>query len=130
LNRRRGVHSTGIYLAACWLVLQVFDVVLLQIGTPQWVMELSLWLAIIGFPMMLVANWRYEITRNGIKRTAAKSEEKSADHSIKPVDILVISVMVVFLSFVSASLVRILKTEAPETISIAGNEGGATMPQA
>lgn len=109
----------GIYLAACWLVLQVFDVVLLQIGTPQWVMELSVWLAIIGFPMMLVASWRYEITRNGIERTAAKSEDKSTDHSIKPVDIIVISVMVVFLSFFSASLVRILKIEAPDSITTA-----------
>lgn len=129
LKRRRVVHSMGLYLAACWLILQVFDVVLLQIGTPPWVMELSVWLAIAGFPVMLVASWRYEITRDGIKRTAPSSVSNSADLSIKPVDFLVISFMVVFLAFFSASLTRILKNEPGESVSVASaNNSIAVLP--
>lgn len=118
LKRRRVLHSMGLYLAACWLILQVFDVVLLQIGTPEWVMALSVWLAIIGFPVMLVASWRYEITRDGIKRTTPATVPDSTDRSIKPVDFLVISFMVVFLVFVSASLTRILKNDTAVRVSV------------
>jgi len=114
LRRRRVVHAMGIYLAACWLVLQVFDVVLMQLGTPQWFMELSVWLAIVGFPMVLLVSWRYEVGRTGIQRTPPSVRTSTADLSIKTVDYLVISFMVIFLTFVSASLVRILKTDVSE----------------
>ena len=107
LNRRRVVHAMGLYLAACWLILQVFDVALLQIGIAQWVMELFVWLAIIGFPVMLIASWRYEISRNGIKRTAISADANPSDLSITPIDFVVISFLVLFLTFVSASLVLV-----------------------
>lgn len=118
LKRRRVVHATGLYVAACWLILQVFDVVLMQIGTPQWVMELSVWLAIVGFPIMLVSSWHYEISRDGFRHTPPATRATGADLSIKPVDYLVISFMVVFLVFVSASLARILKDDTPDLVSI------------
>jgi TolB-like protein/tetratricopeptide (TPR) repeat protein len=118
LKRRRVVHATGLYVAACWLILQVFDVILMQIGTPQWVMELSVWLAIVGFPIMLVASWHYEVSRDGFRHTPPATRATGADLSIKPLDYLVISLMVVFLVFVSGSLARILKTDTPELASI------------
>ena len=56
LRRRRVPHAAGIYLAGSWLLLQVFDVALIQIGLPQWIMALAVWLAFIGFPVALLAS--------------------------------------------------------------------------
>jgi len=116
LRRRRVVHSAGFYLAACWLILQVFDVVMVPIGMPEWVMKLAVWLSVIGFPLALLLSWRYEFSSEGIRRTPPLTLPADADRSIKKVDYLVIGLMVVFGIFVAASLTRILDSGGSQRV--------------
>jgi len=117
LGRRRVLHAAGIYLAGSWLLLQVFDVALIKIGLPQWTMSLSVWLLFIGFPVMMLASWRYEIDRDGIRRTPPAVVDTGTDLSIKPVDYLVIAFIVVFVVFVSVSLTHIMRVDSPEFVT-------------
>jgi adenylate cyclase len=88
LRRRRVLHSVGLYLAGSWLVLQTFDVALVEVGFPQWTMALSVWLVLVGLPVVTLASWRYDITRSGIRRTPPAVRAQGVDLSLKRIDYL------------------------------------------
>lgn len=74
--KRRNVFRVGIaYVVVAWLVLQVADVVINNIGAPSWLFQIILLLLGIGFPLILVFAWAYEMTPDGLKR------EKDVDRS-------------------------------------------------
>lgn len=75
--KRRNVFKVGIaYLAACWLLLQIADVILGNFDAPDWVFRFILGVVIIGFPITLAVAWAFEITPDGLKRDA------DVDHSV------------------------------------------------
>lgn len=67
--KRRNVFRVGIaYAVVGWLVLQFADVVLNNITAPEWVFKAIMLLLAIGFPVVLVFAWAFEMTPEGIKR--------------------------------------------------------------
>lgn len=116
LRRRRVLHATSIYLAASWLILQIFDVALIEVGFPGWTMALAVWLAIIGLPVVILVSWRYDFTIDGIKRTPPAMDTEGMDLSLRRVDYLVISLGVVFVISVSLSLSQALRTDNPAPV--------------
>ena len=111
LRRRRVPYAAGIYLAGSWLILQVFDVALIQIGLPQWIMALTVWLIFFGFPVALLMSWRYEFTSEGVRRTATPAAA-GTNRSIRLVDYLLMVAILVFLVLLSVTLVQMLRGEA------------------
>ena len=74
--KRRNVFRVGIaYLVVAWLVMQVADVVINNIGAPEWVFQAILLVLGIGFPLVLVFAWAFEMTPDGLKK------EKDVDRS-------------------------------------------------
>ena len=74
--KRRNVFRVAVaYLIAAWLVLQVADLVLENISAPDWVMQVFMLLFALGFPLVLIFSWAYELTPEGLKR------EKDVDRS-------------------------------------------------
>ena len=113
LRRRRVPYAAGIYLAGSWLILQVFDVALIQIGLPQWIMALTVWLIFFGFPVALLMSWRYEFTSEGVRRTAPPAAA-GTDRSIRLVDYLLMVAILVFLVLLSVTLVQMLRGDATD----------------
>ena len=67
--KRRNVIRVGIaYLVATWVVLQIADLVLENIGAPDWVMQALMLVLALGFPVVLLFSWAFELTPEGIKR--------------------------------------------------------------
>jgi TolB-like protein/Tfp pilus assembly protein PilF len=67
--KRRNVIRVGIaYLVAAWVVLQIADLVLENIGAPDWVMQALMLVLALGFPLVLLFSWAFELTPEGIKR--------------------------------------------------------------
>jgi TolB-like protein/Tfp pilus assembly protein PilF len=67
--KRRNVIRVGIaYLVAAWVVLQIADLVLENIGAPDWVMQTLMLVFALGFPVVLLFSWAFELTPEGIKR--------------------------------------------------------------
>jgi len=116
LRRRRVLHSVGLYLAGSWLLLQIFDVVLLEVGIPHWLLLLSVWLIIIGLPVVAILSWRYDVTLKGLRRTPPAVQIDTSDLSLKSVDYLVLVLTIAFLVGASLTLTRILSTDAPDTV--------------
>ena len=74
--KRRNVFRVGIaYLVVAWLVMQVADIVINNIGAPGWVFQVILLVLGIGFPVALIFAWAFEMTPDGIKK------EKDVDRS-------------------------------------------------
>jgi len=67
--KRRNVFRVGVaYVVASWLLLQVADVVLGNIdNTPPWLFKVILLVVGIGFPLVLIFAWAFELTPEGLK---------------------------------------------------------------
>jgi TolB-like protein/Tfp pilus assembly protein PilF len=67
--QRRNVIRVGIaYAVTAWLLLQIADVVLDNIGAPLWVMQSVMLVLALGFPLALIFAWAFELTPEGLKR--------------------------------------------------------------
>ena len=67
--KRRNVFKVAIaYIVVAWLVLQVADVVLNNIVAPDWVFQAIMLLLGLGFPIVMVFAWAFEMTPEGLKR--------------------------------------------------------------
>jgi hypothetical protein len=76
--RRRNVFRVGTaYLVAAWLLLQVADIVLENIGAPGWVMQVFMLLLAIGLPVALILAWAFELTPEGVKRESEVDRSQS-----------------------------------------------------
>lgn len=69
--RRRNVFRVGAaYGVVAWLLLQAADILLENFGAPAWVFKSFTALLLLGFPLALFLSWAYELTPEGVKRTA------------------------------------------------------------
>ncbi len=76
--RRRNVFRVGIaYAIMAWLILQILDVVVPILEIPDWVGKAVLLVVALGFPVVLVFAWAFELTPEGIKREREVDRSKS-----------------------------------------------------
>ena len=69
--RRRHVPQTiAVYAVAAWAAIQFADVVVPNLGWPQWVVTATIIAAGIGFPVTLALAWFLEWGPDGVHRTA------------------------------------------------------------
>mgnify|MGYP000547232273 FL=1 len=67
--RRRGVFQTlAAYAVACWVVIEVVSTIAPAFRLPDWVVAAVTTLLVLGAFPVLVVSWRYDFTRDGIKR--------------------------------------------------------------
>ena len=67
LKRRRVFRTAIIYVVWAWVLIQVADIVLEAFDAPVWTMQGLLIFAFLGFPVVLVLAWLYDLTPEGIK---------------------------------------------------------------
>src|SRR5215467_4047510 len=69
--KRRNVYKVAIaYIVGGWALSQGIAQVFPVFDVPNWIVRLLVLLIIIGLPVALVLAWMFEITPQGIKRTA------------------------------------------------------------
>ena len=68
------------YIVSSWLLVQVADLVLENIGAPDWVMQTIMLLLALGFPVVVFFSWAYEVTPEGIKRESEIDRNQSIRH--------------------------------------------------
>ncbi len=77
--KRRHVYRVAVaYAIVGWLVIQVVTATFPVLQIPTWAMRLVVVLVLLGFPLALVLAWAFELTPDGIKRSA------NSDHSAPP----------------------------------------------
>ena len=73
--RRRGVlQATAVYIVSAWVILQVAGTLFPGAGIPGSAIRFVFFGVVIGFPLVMVFGWMYDITGKGIQRTPASAE--------------------------------------------------------
>lgn len=69
--KRRNVFRVGaVYLAVSWLLTQIAGSLESAIGLPGWFDGMVVALLALGFPVAILLAWAFELTPDGLKRTA------------------------------------------------------------
>lgn len=71
LRRRNVFKVAGVYVAVAFAILQGVALAVEPLRLPPLTMTLLWILLLAGFPVALVLGWAYELTRQGVKRTAS-----------------------------------------------------------
>jgi tetratricopeptide (TPR) repeat protein len=69
------------YTAIAWLTMQFGDLTLEAFDAPAWIMQLVLVLLLIGLPVVVALSWIFDLTPEGVLRTAPR-ELKASHHDL------------------------------------------------
>ncbi len=97
--KRRNVFRVSIaYAIVAWLILQILDVVVPILEIPDWVGKAVLLVVALGFPVVLVFAWAFELTPEGLKfeRDVDRSQSITPNTGRK-LDFMIIGVLVIAL---------------------------------
>ena len=76
LKRRKVFKVAGAYLVVGWLLIQVAATVAPQLNLPEWAPRLITFTILLGFPIVLVMAWIFDVTPEGIKVDASRVGSK------------------------------------------------------
>lgn len=79
LSRRRVYPVIAAYAVVAFILLQLGEITFTPLGFPNWVMVALIVVVIVGFPVVIVLAWIFDITPTGIRRTVAIAD--SADQA-------------------------------------------------
>jgi TolB-like protein len=125
--KRRNVFRVGAaYAVVGWLTIEVVDTLAPRMAMPEWVPGFFIMLVIIGLPIALLFSWAFEMTPEGLKKTAEVEVDESitstTGQKINYVIIAALAAVVLFQQFApSLSTIRTLAGggDEPQSISIA-----------
>ena len=106
LKRRNVIKATIAYIVVAWVLLQVTSIILPIVGAPEWVLKILTFFIGIGLPIWIIFSWVYEVTPEGLKKTAKVSEEKSITAATnKRLNIIIIITLIIAIgiSFINKS---------------------------
>ena len=127
LRRRRVFRMTGIYIVAAWVSVQVASETFPAVGVPESAIGYVWLAALLVFPLAVFFSWKYDITAEGVRRTAVLGEDDATDHSLTRTDYAVLSalalIVVITVSGVGQRLVDVRSDVAlaPSTRAINPN---------
>jgi TolB-like protein/predicted Zn-dependent protease len=76
--KRRNVFRVGIaYMIGAWLLAQIADLLIDNIGAPDWVMKTLFVVLALGFFLALFFAWAFEMTAEGVKRESEVDRSQS-----------------------------------------------------
>lgn len=73
LNRRKVLRTVGAYAVAVFVVLQLMDAAVEPLRLPDWLPTLVVIVLILGFPLVFILAWHFDITAEGIRKTHSAS---------------------------------------------------------
>lgn len=66
LKRRHVFRAGSAYAVAAWILIEVGATVMPYLGLPDWTVTLLIVLAALGFPLVLIFAWAYDLTDQGL----------------------------------------------------------------
>jgi TolB-like protein/Tfp pilus assembly protein PilF len=100
LKRRNVLKMALLYIVSSWLVLQVGDVLLPNLGAPDWAFKLVIGLLVLGFPLVLVFSWVFELTPEGLKRESAAERQAAGAEQGRRTNLLILVMLVLAIAVV------------------------------
>lgn len=84
-----------------WLVIEVASVVFPALHVPEWALTIVVSLALIGFPVVLLLSWLFDITPTGLIKTEPLAEGAKEVHRVarRAIDFVVIGVLLAIIGY-------------------------------
>jgi eukaryotic-like serine/threonine-protein kinase len=79
LQRRRVFRVAAGYAAVAFVLLQATSLLLPSLPLPPWTYHLVVWLLVLGFPIAVVLGWAFDLTPDGVRRTASVDPPATAE---------------------------------------------------
>ena len=79
LKRRRVIKGIAMYAATAFIILEVVDIVSPALLLPSWTLTLVVVLLAVGFPIVVIFSWIFDLTSEGIKKTESIEEATDQD---------------------------------------------------
>ncbi|MGA9575222.1 MAG: tetratricopeptide repeat protein, partial [Lysobacterales bacterium] len=100
LKRRNVIRVAIAYGVASWFLLQLADLVLENIDAPAWVIQAIMLVLAIGFPLVVMFAWAFEMTPEGIKKEKDVDRSQSVTHQTgRKLDRMIIGIMAIVIAF-------------------------------
>ncbi len=101
LQRRNVFRVAASYVVIAWLVIQGAETLEGTFSLPDWFDTGIAALLMLGFPVALVFSWAYEITPDGVKKTADVADDLPTNHqTAKRLDLITLGALVVAIALV------------------------------
>ena len=68
MKRRKVYPVIAAYAVFAWVILQIGEVTFEPLGLPGWAMVSLIVLVVLGFPVVFVLSWVFDLTRTGLRR--------------------------------------------------------------
>ncbi len=132
LKRRNVFKVATAYAIAGWLIIQIFDVIAPQFGFPDWIPPFVTISVFVGFPMVLIFAWAFELTPEGLKTTKQIDADDSITHNtgkkLNRIIISSLSIMVIFLVIERVFFATSTISDGPVPVSTISNKSIAVLP--
>ena len=77
IKRRNVYRAATVYAITSWIIIEVSATVFPYLGLPEWLVTAIIVLILMGFPVLLVLSWIYEMSPKGIIRTDSEEAEEN-----------------------------------------------------
>lgn len=82
LRRRKVVRAGATYALVAWVVLQLGEITFEPLGLPERALTWTILAAILGFPLVLVISWFYDLGPHGLTRDRSRASRAGAVSAI------------------------------------------------
>jgi hypothetical protein len=135
LKRRHVDKVALVYVVVSWLLIEAASILLPMFDAPSWVMTAFTGLLVFGFILAVIISWSFEMTPEGMKRTADVTPGESLPYwSKRKFATFVIGVAVIAFGLLAYQLLRSnsgqLSTRHTDKIVIQGNPAGTQVVEA
>lgn len=83
----------GVYIVAAWIVIEVASILFPAWGIPDSALRYLVFAAVLCFPIAVAFGWIYDVTSDGIVRTADADPIETDDLSLKRADYIVLALL-------------------------------------
>ena len=74
IRRRKMFQVIAVYAVVAWLIVEIITTIKEPLGLPQWSDTLVIVLLALGFPIMLMVSWLFNVTADGLVRDAGTAK--------------------------------------------------------
>jgi len=121
LKRRNVVKVAIAYAATAWVVIEISSVLFPIFDAPAWVIRVLTALLFLGFPVALIVSWAFEMTPEGLKRTAEADAMGVAAPRSARLDYIIVGLLILALGlFVADRMAWLGPYSTAEPAEVAG----------
>ncbi len=73
LTRRKVLKTVGAYAVGVFVILQLMDAAVEPLRLPDWLPTVVVVALILGFPLVFILAWQFDVTGEGVRRTSDES---------------------------------------------------------